>query len=515
MTSKTHMKKFTTTTLRFLTAAAFLTCFLAPAWAQQDGSSSAPSGAAPSSDQGAGAPPAATAPGSGPDIENPPLSGLDQPSSEPVFGGRSYLVPGIQLSESVNSTTSGLNSNTSGVNESFRGLGSIDMQKIWRRSQFGLDYVAGGTIYQGHIHQAHLSNMYQTHSLALDQKFLWRTGQFALRDSFTYLPEGSFGFGSYGGSGGFNSALGGGGTNGGAGTGLGGGITGGIPGGGTLGGGSIGSIGIQPRINNLSVVDLTQSFSPRSTVTMAVAYDYTDFLSNAQTSLPLINSQMSTGRIGYDYLLTAHDRISASYTYQSFHYPNAGTGNVESNQWHVLYGHRISGRLNVVLGGGPQLIIFHNPTMSVPNKFTGSGRAQLVYQLNARTSAQASYLYFTSAGSGLFAGANTSLVNGSLNRLVGRYWNLSTNVGFSHNSSLQTTSLGASTANTYDYLFAGASVRRQLGRYFGAFVSYQYSDIHFNSGAVVCTTPTTCGNSSGSQVGLVGIDWHPHPIRLD
>jgi hypothetical protein len=72
---------------------------------------------------------------------------------------------------------------------------------------------------------------------------------------------------------------------------------------------------------------------------------------------------------------------------------------------------------------------------------------------------------------------------------------------------------GATTATTYHYWYGGTSVRRQLGRYFGAFVSYQYSDIRFN--ASVCTVPGTCGTSSIQQIGLVGIDWHPHPFRLD
>jgi hypothetical protein len=497
---------------RLMTVASFLALVLAPAaWAQQDSSSSPPqSGSAPAT---SGAPPAATGPTAGPDIENPPLSGLDQPTSEPAFGGRSYLVPGIQLSESVNATSSGLNSRTSGVDESARGLGSLDLQKIWKRYQIGLDYIAGGTVYQGHIHQAHLGNAYQTHTLAMDHRLLWRTGQLAFRDSFSYLPEGSFGFGSYGGAGGFGSALGGGGTGGvGAGTGLGGGVTGGIPGG-TFGGGTIGSIGIQPRINNLSVVDVTQSFSPRSTVVAAIAYDYTDFLKNAQSSLSLINSQMSSAQIGYDYLLNRHDRVSVTYAYQDFHFPSAGSGNIVAHQWHLLYSHRISGRLNLVVGGGPQLIVFHRPLIALPDKITASGRAQLSYVANARTSTQVSYMHYTSAGSGFFAGASTDVVSGSLNRLAGRNWSFSANVGYSHNRQLQTSALGASAAQTYNYWYGGSAIRRQLGRYFGAFVSYQYNDIRFNTS--ICTNVGTCGTSSTQQVGLVGIDWHPHPFRLD
>ena len=495
------MKRFGTAAWWWGAALAAFLVLLSPAWAQQGNSS-----------QSGGAPPAATGPAAGPDIENPPLSGFDQPVSEPAYGGRSYLVPGIQVSEAVNAISAGLLSKTAGVNEAARGLGSLDLQKIWKRYQIGLDYIAGGTVFQGPLNQPQFGRSYQVHTLAMDQRILWRTGQLVFRDSFNYLPEGTFGFSSFGGAGGFSSALGGGGLGGiGAGTGLGGGITGGIPG--TLGAGQIGSIGVQPRIGNLSIVDVTQALSPRSTVVAAVGFDYTDFLKNAQTSLSLINSQTSSAQIGYDYLLNRRDRISAMYAYQSFHFPRSGSGNVEAHLWHLLYGHRITGRLNLVVGGGPQLIIFHNPLASVPNKITGSGQVQLSYQVRSRTGTQLSYMHYTSPGSGFFAGADTDVANASLNQLVGRNWTFNLHVGYSHNSQLQKSLKGTSAAQTYDYVFAGSSIRRQLGRYFGAFVSYQYNDVHFDTS--VCTIPGTCGRSSARHTGLVGIDWHPHPFRLD
>jgi hypothetical protein len=222
---------------------------------------------------------------------------------------------------------------------------------------------------------------------------------------------------------------------------------------------------------------------------------------------------MSSAQIGYDYLLNRHDRISALYAYQSFHFPRSGSGNVNAHLWHFLYGHRISGRLNMVIGGGPQLIIFHSSLISLPNRLTASGRAQLSYQVRSRTSTQVLYMHYTSPGSGFFAGANTDVVRASINQRVGRNWSFNADVGYSHNSRLQQGSLGASGAKTYQYWYGGSSIRRQLGRYFGAFVSYQYNDIRFNTS--VCTIPGTCGTSSARHVGLVGIDWHPHPFRLD
>src|ERR1700736_6345619 len=58
--------------------------------------------------------------------ENPPLSGLDQPTFEPGFGTRSYLAPKAELSEAVDSN--GLGSFSSNANtETTRALGSLDL----------------------------------------------------------------------------------------------------------------------------------------------------------------------------------------------------------------------------------------------------------------------------------------------------------------------------------------------------------------------------------------------------
>src|SRR5713226_9667044 len=89
------------------------------AWAQETGSN--------------GAPPAATGPDAAtPTIENPPLSGLDEPSFEPGFGARSYLAPSFQLSEGVDTNPSGSLGSKSVLKEVTRGTGSFTLQKLWK-----------------------------------------------------------------------------------------------------------------------------------------------------------------------------------------------------------------------------------------------------------------------------------------------------------------------------------------------------------------------------------------------
>src|SRR5438270_8909108 len=195
-----------------------------------------------SSDQSAaGAPPAATGLDTTTQMsENPPLSGLDQPSFEPGFGTRSYLAPKLELSEAVDSNGLG-NFSTATVTESTRALGSLELQKLWKLHPLDVDYIGGVDWYSGAN-----GRVYQVHSLAATQRFLWRTGQFAVRDSFSYLPEGAFGFGSFGGAGAFGAG------------GLGGQGLGGVSGG-IFSNSSYGAIG--PEVSNMAVADATQYLS--------------------------------------------------------------------------------------------------------------------------------------------------------------------------------------------------------------------------------------------------------------
>jgi hypothetical protein len=466
-----------------------------------------------------GAVPAATAPAEQNNAENPPLSGLDQPVAEPAFGGRSYLVPGFQVSESVDSNAAGATSTSTHMAEITRALASIDMQKIWRRYQFGLDYIAGGDFYAGPRIFTNQGRATQEHTLAANQRILWRTGQLVIRDNFDYLPEGTFGFSSYGGAGGFGSALGGI-AGSGAGAGLGGGLAGGSPAG-LFGGGQYGSIGFQPRIDNGAVVDITQGLSPRSTVTLAGGYDFVDYLNKSSAAFPIINSQQTTGQFGYNRLLNRKDQIGVLYAFQEFHFPRAGSGSVNAHVWNALYGHRITGKLSLTLAGGPQLVIVNqpisknNPTATTTHAISANGSVSFSYTVSSRTHATAMYQRYVTPGSGFYAGANTDATRLTLGHLFGRHWTTTTDVGYSHNSNLQTSSSGSTTglqSRTYQFWYAGSSLQRQLGQQFSVVVSYQFNDF----GMGQCATNTSvCGLRAERHTGMVGINWHPRPIRLD
>jgi len=453
-----------------------------------------------------GAVPAATAPAEQNNVENPPLSGLDQPAAEPAFGGRSYLMPGFQLSESADSNASGSRGN-SHTSEITRALGSVDLQKIWRQYQLGVDYIAAGNFYAGPLFAQNQARATQTHTLAAVQRILWRTGQLAIRDSFDYLPEGSFGFSSYGGAASFGSSLGGGVSGSGAGTGLGGGL-----GAGGVGSVSYGSLGYQPRIDNTAILDIVQGLSPRSTVTMAGGYSISHYLEVANPLFPIINSQQTSGQIGFNHLLSRKDQIGLDYVFQEIHFPRAGSGSVTAHVANVLYGHRISGKLNLTMAAGPQLVIVHHQPET--KTLAANGSVTFSYFATTRTNLQLSYRRYVTPGSGFYAGANTDSVRLSLGYRLGRHWTTMSDGGYSHNSNLQRGGSATSGVNSHSYQFwyAGTSLQRQLGPHFSAFASYQFNDLGFGSCPV---GSTTCGVNTIRHTGMIGINWHPRPIRLD
>ena len=482
------MKRLRTSILSMAVVVILMASWVAPGFAQETG------------DQGA--PPAAT----GPDtttgvIENPPLSGLDDPSFEPGYGPRSYLLPRAQVSEAVDTNSNGtLGSNTS-INEVTRALGALTLQEVWKTHPLDIDYTGGVTRYH-----ARGEKIYQVHSFAGTQRFLWRTGQLALRDSASYSPQASFGFGSFGGAG---AVSGGGGLGGLVG---GGGVTGG-GGGNVFNNGQLGSLGNQPRVTNLSIIDITQSFSPRSSFLLAGGYGLTTFI-NAPAGY--LNSQQITGQVGYTYQLSRKDQLALMYAFQEFHFPSAGSGSFNANIWQVLYGHRISGRLDIKFGGGPQWIRTNSILQGNRSVISGSGHASLTYVTSARTNLHVTYSHYTNPGSGFFAGSNSDSIRLGLSHALTRRWNGTINTGYSRNSRIltQLSSL-LNNAGTFQYWYAGAALRRQLSRQFGVFASYQFDKIGFDSGFCSGSPSPNCSRDSMRHVGVIGLDWRPHPIRLD
>jgi hypothetical protein len=445
--------------------------------------------------------------------ENPPISGLDQPGLEPHGAPLSYIQPGATISESADSNVG----NTTGggaVQSITRGLGSVELQRLWSHYDLAAQYIGGAAYYNNNnIGWKLLQQM------DLDQKITWKRGQFSLRDSFGYLPEGNFGaaYGSLGSQG--IASLGN------------------TSFGSFWGGAGLGTFGLVSRITNVSVADVSESLTPKSTVTAAGGYAVTHFYGTTPdpiTAQPisLLDNRQVSAQVGYNRLISSRTQVALIYGYQGFDFPSFD----ESFHSHVflgMYGHRITGRMDFLIGAGPQIT---DITLfgSIPDQRIGvAGRMRLRYQL-PRTSFDLSYERFNTSGSGFFAGAQTDTAVLSAQHNLTRVWNVFTDLGYSRNSRLlplDNTQLATCNpagvfnlnpklptcpgvnANTYSYGFVGVGAHRAFGRNFHGFVSYEFNRLAFDNS--YCAGLSVCSRIGNRSVGTVGLDWTPRPIRID
>jgi hypothetical protein len=465
--------------------------------------------------------------------ENPPLSGIDLPSLEPNVAPLSYLQPGAMISETADSNAA----NTIGGGTNFssitRALGSVALRRLWSHYDFALDYVGGAAFYSAQAQRTKF-----LHQLDFDQKITWKRGAFSVRDSFSYLPEGNFGasYGSQSGTG--MSSLGN--TSFGA----------------FFGGTALGSFGLASRILNVTLADVEESLTPKSRVTAAGGYAFTHFFETASaTGTPFLGVKQISAQAGYDRLVSAHTQVALMYGYQGFDYSVSGMG-FHSQIVQGMYGYRISGRMDVLIAGGPQLTYINSqsavcsdptlpanvvcqlfggtliPITNHTTKLSGAGQLHLRYRF-PRTSFDLSYQRYLTSGSGLLAGAQSDIARLSMSRPLTRVWTMVADIGYSRNSRLQQLSVqqlancvyqgqqnplglpfcpGAN-ANTYQYGFIGARLHRQFGHSFQGYVSYQFNRLAFDSS--YCANAASCSNTSNRHAITLGLEWTPRPIRLD
>lgn len=415
--------------------------------------------------------------------ENPPVSGLDEPTFELPTATRSFIAPALQVSESAD--TNGANQfGSNGVQSISHVLGALDLQQFWPKSDLFLEYLGGGAFYSSPYRAK------QMHATGLEAVTRWRTGKVTLRDSFSYMPEGSFQLG-YGGDPGLGIAN--------ARLGL------GVPG---FGQGVQGAVGNIPRLANTAVVDVVQAINPVSAFTVAGAFTNSHFYDPTNTFL---NGDQYTAQGGYSHLFSRHDQIGAIYGFQLFQFPQVAGGEVYNHVFNVRWSHTITGRLSLIAGVGPQ---YTDLELGGPlTHWSVSAHARLRYKF-AHAYLIASYEKFTSPGSGFFAGADTQAARLAYSRPLGRTWTVYADLGYSHNKKLQNAFFGAQNATSYNEGSAGAVFRKHLGRSFDFFSAYRFAEVAFDVPPGLIGFPGA-GRIAHRHIGSIGVEWHPRPTRID
>jgi hypothetical protein len=428
------------------------------------------------------------------DPDNPPISGLDEAGLEMRSATRSFVSYGLSVSETAD-TNAGNEPDQQGLSSVTHLLGALDLQRFYAKTDLFAEYVGGGAFYSKASR-----DVSQLHALGVMGVTRWRTGRLTLRDSFSYLPEGSFSVGAFGGNPGLGIATGSGAS------GLAG---GGLPGSHFFGNGQFGSVGLTPRLSNSAFADVVQSLTPRSAITIATGFSNAHFFDETKV---LINSDKVMVEAGYSYMLGRRDQIGVVYGFQQFRFAQDAGGQIDGQIANFRWSHSISGKMTLIAGIGPQRLVIEDPVLGTVTRWSANGRAAVRYRFT-RTSIAATYEKFTSPGSGFFAGSDTQAGRIGVTRPLARTFEVYLDFGYSHNRRIQSQGLTGEPGNTFNHGFARVLFRKHLGREFSAFAAYHFNDSSFDS--PVCSDSGNCGRSTTRHMATIGVEWHPRPSRID
>jgi hypothetical protein len=358
--------------------------------------------------------------------------------------------------------------------------GGLNFNHVWSRYHFATTYTGGETLYYGFQR----SSMY--HNLAVSQDVEWQRWHLHLRDNFAASPGAAFtgsGMGGPGLIGQFSSTL----AN------------------------SLNTVGqrFQPsetiqtgqamRIMNAVVGEAEYSFSRRSAFTFSGSYGLLHF-----TDVGYIDSHMLNAQAGYDYVLNPKNSIAVLASYGKIDYTGASTSTVDYLA-DLAFGRKITGRLAFQAAAGPEQIRVTGAGNGNFQLWTWSANTALTYE-RRRSGISVAFVRGLTGGSGVFFGARSNTLNGSLHHQFTRFWSASVNGGYAFNTSLAPTGAPTSGFNTW---LLGANVGRQLGR---------HAQVGFNYGLVKQDNPAVCPVASCGVAGFqqtfgMTVNWHLLPVE--
>jgi hypothetical protein len=393
----------------------------------------------------------------------------------------SFLVPKLHFAQTVDSNPNVFVPN-SDVGTVSSITGELELQRVSRNRLFTMRYQGGGMFYENGSNAAVDQSNSTFQRLSLSQHFNFGRWSLLLSDEAGYTSSSAFGGGANAGAAVIGPAA--------------------LAGGGNLGGlvpnlvpaqNLLTQIGSQ--VSNSAVVETDYRLNARSTVTVTG-----NFGMLRSPDGGLVDSNQEGVNLGYNRNLTSRDTVGITYGFTQFGYVGTGT-RTRNHTAQLMYGHRITGRLSVSVGGGGGITQVQTALQS-QNLSLWNAQANLHYLVH-HTDFTASYARSVNSGSGVLLGANSDVVSGGFSRPFLRRWLTSTTVGYSHNSALI---VGAS----YSTLYATSGVQRRLGLYNGVFASYSFQ--RQTGLGVFCTG---CGDQSIRHIFTVGFDLGFRPIRME
>jgi hypothetical protein len=389
---------------------------------------------------------------------------------------QNQLKVGVTYSELFDSNFQNSNG-TAGWNAVSAFGGHFDLRRSGANSDLLFSYAGGAFIdpknsaFDSSYHQFQAAETLQFRRLTVQ-----------LVDSFSFLPQSSFGFagGGYGGS----PFLG---------------IT--IVNPGVLPGQGILSTAAN-RLSNTVLAQAQYASSQRTAWTFSGSYGLLHF-----TTPGFANSADYGFSAGYNYQLTARDVIGASYLFDAVRFSSA-VASFNNHSINFNYGRHISNELMFQAGFGPQLSQYS--PVGLPS--TGT---HVAWNLNAglsylygHTTTNVSYLHGVTAGAGILIGATSDTVTVTISHPFGAYTTLSGSLGASRNVSLPQ---AVGTPASYDTLYGTIGITRKLGQNVSIYTTYNL--MRQTTNAVPCAG-AACGPQVLRHQIYVGVSWDMQPRAL-
>ena len=406
----------------------------------------------------------------------PTITGGIAPNVGDSGDTQNQLKAGVSYSELFDSNFQNSNG-TSGWNAISTIGGHLDLLRTGANTSLLFSYSGGAYIdpkdstFDSSYHQFQASETLQFRRLTL---------QFV--DSFSYLPQASFGFGGAGIGGSpflgitiVNPSL--------------------LPGQGILSTSA-------NRVSNSVLAQAEYATSQRTAWTFTGNYGLLHF-----TSPGFLDSADYGFSAGYNYQLTARDVIGASYVFDALRFSPA-LATLNNSTINFNYGRHITDQLMFQAGIGPQLSQY-NPTgvPSTGTRFAWNLNAGLSY-LRGHTTTNVAFVHGVTEGAGVLVGATTSTVTVGVSHPFGAYTTLSGSFGVSQNSALPQ-AVGIGTSYTTEYATIGLT--RKLGQNASIFTTYNLTRQTTNG--VPCTG-AACGPQVLRHQIYVGFSWDMQPKLL-
>jgi hypothetical protein len=407
----------------------------------------------------------------------PTITGGLAPNVGDAGGTQSQIKAGVQYSELFDSNFQNSNG-TAGWNAISTFGGHFDLQRSGANTALLFSYSGGAFI---DPKDSTLDSSYHQFQTSETLQFRKLTLQFV--DSFSYLPQSSFGFGGggYGGS----PFLG---------------IT-------ILNPSFVPSQGILStaanRLSNSVLAQASYASSQRTAWTFAGSYGLLHF-----TSPGFLNSADYGFSAGYNYQLTARDVIGASFLFDATRFSPA-LASINNSTINLNYGRHISDALMFQVGIGPQLSQFNPVGVPTTGVLVAWNLNTGLSYLHGRTRTNVSYLHGVTEGGGVLLGATTDTVAVGVTHPFGTYTTVTGSFGVAGNTALPQ---AGAVANGYTSEFATIGITRKLGQEFS--ISATYNLTRQTTNGTPCVT-AVCGPQVLRHQIFIGFGWdmRPKPLR--